>query len=124
MEKRESWAGKMGCILLGMLIAYTITLLGILILALGLYKWNFSVNTIDIGILVLYLISCLVGGMVAGKKVGNRKFFWGLMLGVAYFIVLVMLSLFGEGGISSEVKEIMLPGIICLFSGMLGGMLV
>ena len=124
MGKKESLTGKIGCILLGLLIAYAITVVGILVLALGLYKWNFSVNTVEIGILILYLLSCLVGGMIAGKKAGNRKFFWGLMLGVSYFLVLVILSLMGEEGIASGFKEIILPGIICLFSGMLGGMLV
>ena len=124
MGKKETLVGKIGCILLGLLMAYVITLIGILLLAFGLYKWNFSVNTVEIGILVLYLVSCLIGGMIAGKKAGSRKFFWGLMLGMSYFLVLVILSLIGEQGIVSGFKEIVLPGIICLFSGMLGGMLV
>jgi len=72
----------------------------------------------------LYVLSCLFGGMAAGKKAGSRKFFWGLMLGACYFLVLVILSLTGEQGIASGFKEIILPGIICLFSGMLGGILV
>ncbi len=124
MGKMEHWTGKVGCILLGLLAAYVITLVGILGLAFGLYRWNFSVHVVEIGILVLYLLSCLIGGMIAGKKAGNRKFFWGLLLGSCYFLVLVILSLMGENGIASGVKEIILPGIICLFSGMLGGMLV
>ena len=124
MWKKENWTGKVWCILLGLLMAYVITLLGILVLAFGLYRWNFSVNTVEIGILVLYLVSCLIGGMIAGKKAGSRKFLWGLLLGVSYFAILLILSLADKQGISSGFKEIVLPGIICLFSGMLGGMLV
>ena len=115
---------KVWSILYGLLVAYIITTIGILFLAFGLYQWNFSEDTVEIGILVLYLLSCLLGGMISGKKAGSRKFFWGFMLGVSYFFVLVMLSLMGEEGIVSGLWEILLPGIICLFSGMLGGMLV
>ncbi len=124
MVKKENWTGAAGGILLGIVASYFITLIGIMILAFGLYRWNFSVNAVEIGILVLYLVSCLLGGMIAGKKAGSRKFLWGLLLGVCYFLILLILSVTGEQGISSGFKELVLPGIICLFSGMLGGMLV
>lgn len=124
MWKKESLAGKLWCILLGLFVAYVITGIGILFFAWGLFRWDFSASTVEIGIIVLYVLSCLLGGMVVGKKVGSRKFFWGLMLGVCYFLVLVVLSITGERGIVSGVKEIILPGFICLFSGMLGGILV
>lgn len=121
---KNHWTGKIGCILVGLLAAYLITLIGILVLAFGLYRWDFSVNVVEIGILVLYLLSCLIGGMIAGKKAGNRKFLWGLLLGISYFVILLVLSVMGEQGIASGFGELVLPGIICLFSGMLGGMLV
>ncbi len=124
MWKKDSLARKLGCVLLGLFVSYVVTVIGILFLAWGLFQWEFSSGTVEIGIIVLYVLSCLFGGMIAGKKVGNKKFFWGLMLGVCYFLVLVVLSLTGEQGIASGFKEIILPGFICLFSGMLGGILV
>ena len=116
--------GKARSVLLGLLTAYIITMIGILFLAFGLYRWDFSANMVEIGVLVLYCLSCLIGGMSSGKKAGSRKFFWGLMLGASYFFVLVMFSLIGKNGMISDFGEIFLAGIICLFSGMLGGMLV
>ena len=124
MGKKENGTGKIGGILIGLLVAYVITLLGILVLAFGLFQWKMSANTAEIGVIVLYFLSCLLGGMVTGKKAESRKFLWGLLLGICYFVILVILSLTGEQGITSGFKEIVLPGIICLFSGMLGGMLV
>lgn len=123
MWKKENWMGKVWGILIGLLTAYVITLIGLLLLALGLYQWRISGNVVEIGILVLYFLSCLVGGMITGKKAENRKFLWGFFLGLGYFCVLLILSLTGGQPIALGAKEMILPGIICLLSGMLGGML-
>lgn len=122
MEKM--WNRKIMSVMMGLLSACVVTLLGILILAFCLYQWKISVDAARIGSIVLYFLSCLVGGMVAGKKAQSRKFLWGLLLGGCYFVILIFFSLTGGEKMVSEGKNVLLPGVICLFSGMLGGMLV
>ncbi len=124
MWKKEHWTGKTAAVLMGLFAAYLITLLGILLLAFALYQWGMSVEMAEISVLVLYCLSCLIGGMICGKKAENRKFLWGLLLGVCYFLVLLLISVTSVQGISTRMQEIILPGCICVFSGMLGGMLV
>lgn len=122
MEKM--WNRKIMSVLMGLIAAGIVTLLGILILAFCLYQWKISVNAAQIGSIVLYFLSCFAGGMVAGKKAQSRKFLWGLLLGGCYFVILIVLSLTGGEGMAAGGREIVFPGMICLFSGMLGGMLV
>ena len=124
MWKSGFWNGKFRGILFGVLAAYIVTLLGVLILAYGLFQWDFSASTIEIGILVLYSLSCLIGGMISGKKAASRKFLWGMLMGLVYFFIVLFVSWIGETEISIGFMDVFLPGIICLFSGMLGGMLV
>lgn len=124
MQNKQQWVEKLLSILKGLTIAYLITLLGILGLAFGLYKWNLSASTVEIGIIVIYVISCLMGGIVTGRKAEQKRFFWGLLVGAVYFLILLLMSASGGQQIASGGKRIFLAAVVCLGAGMLGGMLV
>ena len=74
------------------LAAYGVTAVLLLILALLLLKLNLSEGIVAIGIMATYLISCFLGGFLLGKGVRKNKFLWGLILGVVYFVLLIILS--------------------------------
>ena len=50
------------------------------------------------------------------------KFLWGLTVGVAYFVVLVILSLIGGRAGTMFNREFMTTLLLCAGGGMLGGM--
>ena len=91
-----------------------------LILALLLYKTGLSENNLHIAVIVVYALSCLISGIYCGKKLRERRFMWGLLAGVLYYAVLLAIST-GLGG-SFSVSFIS-SALVCLGSGMLGGML-
>ena len=61
-------------VLISMLGGYVITFLGILILAFLLLILQITENTVDIGILVIYVVANLTAGFIIGKRTKRRKF--------------------------------------------------
>ena len=104
----------------GLILGGLVTGAAILILALLLYKTGLSENNLHIAVIVVYALSCLISGIYCGKKLRERRFMWGLLAGVLYYAVLLAIST-GLGG-SFSVRFIS-SALVCLGSGMLGGML-
>ncbi len=110
-------------LLKSLLFSYILT--GVLLVALAflLYKLGLSEKIVSIAIIVIYVVSTLFGGFVTGKRMGNRRFLWGLFMGSAYFLVLAAVSLcMGEGGIQVG-NSLLTTLVLCAGGGMLGGML-
>ena len=105
------------------LCSYIFTAAMLLLLAFLLYKMNLSEKTVSVGIIAIYVISTFFGGFVAGKKMQNRKFVWGLLVGAAYFCVLAVVSLLVNQSVSELENSVFTTMILCGAGGMLGGML-
>ena len=65
----------------------TYILSGILlaILSFALFKFRLPENQVNLAVCAVYILSCFFGGMIAGKTMRTRRFFWGLVLGTLYF---------------------------------------
>ena len=72
---------------------------------------------------VIYILSCLIGGLTAGKGVKEKRFLWGLFTGIIYFVVLAAISAAAAGGVSMSIGGYITTALICMGSGMLGGMI-
>ena len=68
-----------------LMLSYFLTMLMLLGLSFGLYKFDLSEKTVRIGILAVYIISTFAGGFAMGKMGKTRKFLRGFMLGMLYF---------------------------------------
>ena len=53
----------------------------------------------------------------------NKKFLWGMLTGALYFVILVLVSMAVNRKIQSDVTELISTLVICIGSGMLGGMI-
>ena len=101
---------------------YIITGVLLLVLTLLLSKLQLSESAVSIGIVVIYVISGFVGGLLAGKKMKSRKFLWGMLMGAAYFLILVIGSVVFHKGMDMEASRFATTLILCIASGMVGGM--
>lgn len=104
-----------------LMLSYFLTMLMLLGLSFGLYKFDLSEKTVRIGILAVYIISTFAGGFAMGKMGKTRKFLRGFMLGMLYFLLLLAIS----AGIYRSVQggmQMMIAWILCGAGGMLGGM--
>ncbi|MCM1160477.1 MAG: TIGR04086 family membrane protein [Roseburia sp.] len=103
--------------------SYILTAVFLLILSMLLYKFRLSETIINIGIVVIYIAATFFTGFLAGKKIGTKKYLWGLFLGAGYFLILTLISLIINHGISDFSGNFLSTLFLCVGSGMLGGML-
>lgn len=110
-------------LLRSLLYAYILTVALLALLALLLYKMNLTEKPVAIGIILIYVVSTLFIGFLAGRKMGSRKFFWGLCMGGMYFVVLALMSLVLRQTPDALGSSFWSTLLICGGGGMLGGML-
>lgn len=105
-----------------LLFSYILTGAFLALLALLLYKVGLTENIVSIAIIAIYVLATFFAGFVAGKKLKNRKYLWGLLMGSAYFLVLAGVSMaLGEpaGHLGDSTVTTL---VLCAAGGMLGGM--
>lgn len=112
-----------GILLRSLLISYLFSVLLLLALAFGLYKLKLPESQIGAAVLMIYAAACFLGGFFAGKRAGSRRFFWGLLAGLAYFLLLFLLSWAAAKGALPELSGAATILACCLAGGTLGGIL-
>lgn len=105
-----------------LLFSYLITAGLLLLMALLLYRFSLTEQVVSVGIIAIYVIVTFLAGFLTGKKMGTRKFLWGLLMGCAYFVVLILVSLIVNHRLSDVAANFVTVLLLCGGSGMLGGM--
>lgn len=110
-------------LLKSLLFSYILTGSLLLLLALLLYKADLSQKVVSVCIIIIYVLATFFAGFITGRKLKNRKFLWGALMGAAYFLVLVAISLAvnRQPGVFSG--SFLTTLVLCSGGGMLGGML-
>lgn len=110
-------------LLKSLLFSYILTAALLLLLAFVLFKMELAERPVAVAIIVIYVVATFFAGFVAGKKLQNRKFLWGLLMGVAYFVVLALVSLAVKQSPEALSNSFFTTLALCAGGGMLGGML-
>lgn len=123
MEKKRMGSDILLFLLKCLLAAYVLTGGCLMLLALLLYRFRLSEQVVSIGIIVIYVAAVFTAGFIAGKRMQSRKFLWGLAVGIAYFGIMVLVSLAVNHGLKGFDMHFFTTLAICAAGGMLGGML-
>lgn len=123
MLKKLNLSDRLTFILKCLLLSYLLTTGLLLLLALLLYRFNLMEKVVSACIVGIYILVTFLAGFLAGKREGNRKFLWGLLLGGLYFLILIVISLIVNQGMGEVAGNFFTVLILCCGSGMLGGML-
>ena len=70
-----------------------------------------------------YVFANLIAGWRLGKRVEHRKFLWGMLLGLVYFLVLFLLSFIQNGFTIPDTQKAILVFFLCVGGGTFGGMI-
>lgn len=106
-----------------LLISYVITAMLLIIMSFLLYWFDLSPGAVSVGIIAVYVISCLVSGMLAGSRAGHHRFLFGLLMGLAYFLLLTLISMIVDGSTFEIDRQFLTVLCLCSGGGMLGGMI-
>lgn len=123
MDKVIHQNTKLFTLLKGLLFSYIVTAFILLLLSFLMLKMDLPGTAVSGGIILAYIASSFIGGFFVGKKLEQKKFLWGLAMGVFYFIILLLVSLMVNRVSPLPVGNLTTSFIICSISGMLGGML-
>ena len=110
-------------VLISLLGGYGITFLGIVIISMLLLFFQISEDMVDIGIMAIYVLACLGGGFIIGKRTKSRKFLWGMVSGVIYFAILLVVSFLVQSSMNNIGNDLVTVMLMCIGSGTLGGMI-
>lgn len=107
----------------GVVFSYLIS--GICLLISG-HFYCFSLNCRKAcwrgGIIFSYVFSCFLGGMVVSGKQEGKKYLWGLLAGILYYVILVAVSMILNREAFTRIPGVFPALFLCAFGGMLGGM--
>ncbi len=114
---------KIGTVVKGLMVSYAITGILLVLLAFLVYKFKLAESVTDIAIIVIYVVVTFFGAFVVGKKVKNRKFLWGFLLGFLYIAIITLVAwiLSRFFPVSGAVNWSAVA--LCIGGGLLGGML-
>lgn len=122
MTSKIDFSSRITFIFKDLLISYLLTAVLLLLLSLFLYRFNLSEKTVSMGITAIYVVTTFLAGFIAGKKEQSKRFLWGLFMGIIYFLILTVISLIVNQGISGPGTGFFSTLILCAAGGMLGGM--
>lgn len=102
-------------------VSYFFTVLALLAAAFAMYKLNLKQDQMETVIVLLYLLSCFLGGFLTGKTMKNRRLLWGLAFGLVYFLILIGVSFLIRHALYKTAGEILRVLAFCAAGGALGG---
>lgn len=117
IQKEAIW------ILKSLLCSYIVTGILLLLLALLLYKLDLNEKQVSIAVMAVYLLSTFVGGFVIGKLNQVRKFMWGMIVGLSYFVLLLLVSVGVYHSLKNGGANVLSTLLLCVGGGLIGGML-
>lgn len=114
---------KIKAILKSLLFSYAVTGVFLLLLAFLLFQFDLGEKPVAAGILVVYVLSCLLGGFMAGKIMRKDRYLWGMLTGLFYYLLLITVSFVVKGKWDMSLIHAVTTFFLCLGGGTLGGML-
>ncbi len=105
------------------LFMYGMTAVLLFLLAAFAQRMQLDEGKLSIGIGMIYVISCFLGGFLAGKILKTKKFLWGLLLGSIYVLLIAVISLIAGEGMNSSPAGAAWNILLCILGGTLGGMI-
>ena len=126
MEKKRvnhTYKNELPLWLFTLLGAYVVTASLLLLLAFLMYQFHLGEQATDIAILVIYVLANFMAGFFMGKKKKVKKYLAGLLIGIAYFTMLVVVSLICNHGFPDFAGNFFTTLAICAGAGTIGGML-
>lgn len=110
-------------VLLGLAAAVFVTILLLLLLTVLIYNTDISGTVSGIMMVAIYVLGPFAGAFVLGKIMKKKRFLWGMLLGVVYFALFVLLSvLTAEEGAIPGIRDYLQVLLAVLPGGILGGM--
>ena len=106
-----------------LLASYIVTGILLLVLTFFMYKFELNEKIVSAAIVGIYVVSTLIGGMIIGKLTKSKRYLWGMVLGIIYLVLLLLITLGVYRTLNGDSVSIVTSLILCAGGGMTGGMI-
>ena len=106
-----------------LLASYIVSGILLLVLTFFMYKFELNEKIVSAAIVGIYVVSTLIGGMIIGKLTKSKRYLWGMVLGILYFVLLLLITLGVYRTLNGDSVSIVTSLILCAGGGMTGGMI-
>lgn len=106
-----------------LLASYIVTGILLLVLTFFMYKFELNEKIVSAAIVGIYVVSTLIGGVIIGKLTKSKWYLWGMVLGIIYFVLLLLITLGVYRTLNGDSVSIVTSLILCAGGGMTGGMI-
>ena len=106
-----------------LLASYIVTGIFLLVLTFFMYKFELNEKIVSAAIVGIYVVSTLIGGVIIGKLTKSKRYLWGMVLGILYFVLLLLITLGVYRTLNGDSVSIVTSLILCAGGGMTGGMI-
>ena len=106
-----------------LLASYIVTGILLLVLTFFMYKFELNEKIVSAAIVGIYVVSTLIGGMIIGKLTKSKRYLWGMVLGIIYFVLLLLITLGVYRTLNGDSVIIVTSLILCAGGGMTGVMI-
>lgn len=105
------------------IVSYLTAAAAVLILSWALYVMQWQAAGSIWAVRIVYFLSCLAGGVTAGKTFRERRLLWGTLTGAVYGAVLLLVSFLAGGMEAAVFGKMFFVMLICLAGGALGSII-
>ena len=123
MEQRLGKSPKIMWMIKALLASYIMPGILLLMLTFFMYKFELNEKIVSAAIVGIYVVSTLVGGIIIGKLTKEKCYLWGMVLGILYFVLLLLITLGVYRTLNGDSVSIVTSLILCAGGGMTGGMI-
>lgn len=114
---------KLGIVVKGLIVSYAVTGVLLALLAFVVYRFGLGEAVSDMAIIAIYVVVTFIGAFIVGKRVKERKFLWGLLLGVLYILIISVAAMIIAKTFHVPDTSSLTTAALCIGGGLLGGML-
>lgn len=123
MERMSVTKSRAVYLLKSLVTSYVITLFLLLIVSFMMHLTGMGGTAVSVAVIAITVLSVFIGSFYLGKHVEQKRFLWGLIAAMVYFIVYILISLLVKGDNPVDFLEYGKKLLMIAASGMLGGML-
>ena len=123
MERMSATKSHAVYLFKALVTSYVITLFLLLVVSFLMHLTGMGGTAVSVSVIVITVLSVFIGSFYLGKHVEQKRFLWGLLAAMVYFIVYILISLVVKGDNPIDFLEYGKKLIMIAASGMLGGML-
>jgi len=109
-------------VVLGVVVAYAITAIFFIATAIAITYTELPETVLPTIVMIACVVSVLVAGFDASRKATNRGWLWGMVAGLIYAAIFILIIIFTSGNAAFDMRKLMLISL-SLVGGGVGGVI-